>query len=186
MSDLKLTKSRQYLLLVIGVFLVPVILAKLALDNRWFDYGVTNQGELVNNHLTLADLGLKADEFNHKWLMLVNLPEQCDDLCESTLLTINNAYVLLGKEIPRVLPVALTQTAITDKMRQSMHHSKWQSQTLPEKAKQNLDKPQLIIIDPLSNVVLSYKLPTEAENVSQLGNAIIADMKKLLKYSRIG
>ena len=166
MSDLKLTKSRRNLLLVIGVFFVPVILAKLALEQRWFDYGVTNQGELVNNHLTLSDLGVEAEQFDHQWLLLVNLPEQCDKLCQSTLLTINNAYVLLGKEIPRVTPVALTSGRITEAMHQSMPHSKWRSQSMPDKAKDNLTFPQLLIIDPLSNVVLSYQLPSHKEKVS--------------------
>ncbi|XQW84928.1 hypothetical protein ACOYR1_17670 [Thalassotalea piscium] len=186
MSVLKLTKSRQYLLLVIGVFLVPVILAKLALDGKWFDYAVTNQGELLNNHLTLDDLGLKPEAFNKQWLMLVNLPEQCDELCQSTVLTINNAFVLLGQDIPRVTPVALIQQPLSEATEQSMHHSKWRSITLTEQANQALDHPQLLIIDPLSNVVLSYSLPSSKDEITQLGHAVIADMKKLLKYSRIG
>ena len=44
MSVLKLTKSRQYLLLILGVFVLPVILAKLALNGQWFDMGLTNKG----------------------------------------------------------------------------------------------------------------------------------------------
>lgn len=186
MSALKLTKSRQYLLLIVGVFVLPVILAKLALNEQWFSYGVTNQGDLMNNHLTLADLGIESQQFNQQWLMLVSLPEKCETLCQNALLTINNAYVLLGKEMPRVTPVALTHGELTEEIHQSMHHTKWQSLTLPTKAEQNLDYPQLLIIDPLSNVVLSYKFPTEQDKVTPLGNAIIADMKKLLKYSRIG
>ena len=186
MSALKLTKSRRLLLLVIGVFVLPVVLAKLALNEQWFDYGVTNQGELVGNELTLTDLGLKPEQFNQQWLMLVNLPEQCDDFCQKTLLIINNAYTLLGKEIPRVTPVALIENNQADITYQAMHHKKWQAYALPEEAKKVLDHQQLLIVDPLSNIVLSYPLPTEEAEVNKLGKAVIADMKKLLKYSRIG
>ncbi|GAA5133204.1 hypothetical protein [Thalassotalea piscium] len=186
MSDFKLTKSRQYLLLVVGVFVLPIILAKLALVDKWFDYGVTNQGELVSNELTLQDLGLTSDQFDKQWLMLVNLPNQCDELCQSTLLVINNAFVLLGQDIPRVTPVVLTKTKATDKTLEAMHHSKWQSVLLPEATNEQLAHQQLLIVDPLNNVVLSYQLPTDKDKVALLGNAIVSDMKKLLKYSRIG
>jgi len=186
MSDLQLTKSRQYLLLVIGVFILPVILAKLALEGHWFNYGVTNQGELVRDQQTLADYGLQAEQFKNQWLMLVTLPQQCDELCLNALKTINNAYILLGQEIPRVTPVALFQNEFTAETHQIMHHSKWQTLELPEKAKEKLDHPQLLIVDPLSNIVLSYSLPKDNNKVSQFGKAIITDMKKLLKYSRIG
>ena len=179
-------KSRQYLLLVLGVFVLPVVLAKLALTEQWFDYGVTNQGELVANQLTLTDLGLIPEQFNQQWLLLVNLPAKCDELCQHTVLTINNAYVILGKEIPRVTPVALIQKSLSDKTSQFMSHTKWQAYELPNKAKQQLDHDQLLVVDPLSNIVMSYPLPKEKAQVAKLGKAIIADMKKLLKYSRIG
>jgi hypothetical protein len=62
MSSSKLNKSRRSMLILLAVFIIPIALAKLALNQQWFNYGVTNQGQLIKNELTLAQLGLNIDE----------------------------------------------------------------------------------------------------------------------------
>jgi hypothetical protein len=46
--------------------------------------------------------------------------------------------------------------------------------------------PQILIADPLGNIILSHQLPVNTQQQGVLGKAIIADMKKLLKYSKVG
>lgn len=70
MSDVQKHKSRRNLLLVIAVFVLPIVLAKLALTQNWLEYGVTNKGTLVENELTLQELGIVDDELNNMWLCL--------------------------------------------------------------------------------------------------------------------
>ena len=48
--DNSATNKRTLIILVL-VFVVPVILAKLALDGNWFNKGVTNNGELLSSPL---------------------------------------------------------------------------------------------------------------------------------------
>lgn len=186
MSSPEINKSRRTLLITLGVFILPVVLAKLALEQEWFDYGVTNYGQLSGQELTLTDLGLADESFNEQWLLLYRLPKACDQLCQSTLLSINNTYTLLGKELPRVTPVALFVQTLTTDQQGNLRHHKWQQFTLPSQASKHITVNQLLVVDPLGNVVMFHQAPTEEKGLVTFGKAVLADMKKLLKYSRIG
>ena len=185
MSDSNTAKSRRNLLLIIAVFVLPVVVAKFALDGHWFNYGVTNQGTLEQQHTTLADMGIEL-ELDQQWLIMIAPPSECDELCQQTLLTINNTFVLLGKEIPRVTPIALSSQSLNESELSNLRHEKWQVIAKPSLATSHIDSQKLLVVDPLGNVVLSYQLPTQKQDITALGGAILADMKKLLKYSRIG
>lgn len=181
-----LSKSRRNLLLVLGVFIIPVVLAKLALEQHWFNYGVTNQGKLSEQEYTLADLGLTHDIPKEQWLMLYRIPKECEQHCQDTLLALNNTYTLLGKELPRVTPVALIEQQLSQAQLSSLRHHKWQQLPLPDKATNLINNDQLIIIDPLGNLVMFHDTPKDKSDLVIFSKAILADMKKLLKYSRIG
>lgn len=178
-------RSRRSLFLIITVFALPLVLAKLALHFQLLDYGVTNHGDLAAKEVTLTTLGLAEFNFDHQWLLLYYPPDDCDRFCEQILLTINNTYIALGKEMPRVTPVALTSTGPTRQQRSAMQHAKWKIIPIPEQAQTRLDHKKILIIDPLTHVVLSHTLPSSEQALTQLGKAILADMKKLLKYSRL-
>ncbi|PHR84039.1 MAG: hypothetical protein COA59_08815 [Colwellia sp.] len=179
-------KSRRSLLLVLAAFALPIILAKFALEQQWLDMGVTNKGTLLTNELTLEKLGLKTTDFEQHWLIMYSLPEHCASNCQKTLEAVHNTYVALGKEMPRVFPVALYQHELSSEQRQKMSKSKWQLLAMPEQAKQHIAKSQVFIVDPLGNVFLSHQLPKDIEQLPQFGKQILADMKKLLKYSKVG
>ncbi|MGB1261797.1 MAG: hypothetical protein ACPG52_02710 [Cognaticolwellia sp.] len=186
MSSSELKKSRRSMLILLAVFIIPVVLAKLALNQQWFNYGVTNQGQLIDNELTLAKLGLNVDDFDHQWLLLYTLPSACDKACEKVLVSVNNTYIALGKEMPRVKPVALTQQALSAEQTDKIQLEKWHIQAMPALAKATISQSQVLIVDPLGNVILSHMPPANAEQLPAFGKAILADFKKLLKYSRIG
>lgn len=186
MSLPQLNKSRRTLIITLAVFILPVVLAKLALEQQWFDYGVTNYGQLSEEELTLADLGIEQASFNEQWLLLYRTPKDCNKLCQKTLLSVNNTYTLLGKELPRVTPVALFEQPLNEEQQANLRHHKWQQLTLPSQASDHITTNQLLIIDPLGNVVMSYQAPTEEQGLVAFDKSILADMKKLLKYSRIG
>lgn len=186
MSASEIKKSRRSILLLITVFVIPVILAKLALNQQWFNYGVTNKGQLVEGELTLEKLGLDAKNYQQQWLMLYALPKGCDQHCEKTLVSINNTYVALGKEMPRVTPVMLTEQSLTEPQAAKISNKKWLVQVMPTLAKNTVSSAQIFIVDPLGNIVLSHIPPAAVEQLPAFGKAILADFKKLLKYSRIG
>jgi hypothetical protein len=179
-------KSRRSLFLVLAAFVLPIILAKLALEQQWLDMGVTNKGTLLTNELTLQQLGLQLTDFDKHWLIMYSLPEHCAINCEKTFEALHNTYVALGKEMPRVFPVALYQNTLSTEQQLKISESKWQLFAMPVQAKQFIDKSQIFIVDPLGNVFLSHQLPENNDQLPQLGKQILADMKKLLKYSKVG
>ena len=65
-------RNRRSLLLLMAVFILPILLAKLALDNQWLNLGVTNQGKLLTQPLTLKDLGISESELAKQWLITVS------------------------------------------------------------------------------------------------------------------
>tara|TARA_R110001592_G_scaffold272077_1_gene538620 strand:+ start:1898 stop:2506 length:609 start_codon:yes stop_codon:yes gene_type:complete len=179
-------KNRRILLMVIAVFALPIILAKFALNGGWLATGVTNKGNLLTNELTLEQLGIDKSAFEHQWLILYRLPESCDLYCQKTLETVHNTYVALGKEMPRVSPVALYINEFSSEQLQHISKSKWQLMAMSTATKQRIDKPQVLIVDPLGNVFLSHQVPHNTQQLPQFGKQILADMKKLLKYSKVG
>ncbi|MDT0604117.1 hypothetical protein [Thalassotalea castellviae] len=186
MSSPQVNKSRRTLLITLAVFILPVVLAKLALEQHWFNYGVTNHGQLAEQELTLTDLGVDPTALKEQWLILYRLPANCQQLCEKTLLSLNNTYTLLGKELPRVTPIVLYEKSLAERQLSHLRHAKWQQLSLPEQANEHIESNQVVIVDPLGNVVMSYQGPKEKAGLVSFDKAILADMKKLLKYSRIG
>lgn len=183
----KIKKSnRRNFLLMIAIFVLPIVLAKFALEGQWLATGVTNKGTLITGELTLEDLGLDKSTFTQHWLIIYNLPVNCVEDCQKTLATVHNTYVALGKDKPRVLPVALYQNELSSEQLQHIAKSKWQLLAMPTKAKAHIHKPQILIVDPLGNVFLSHQIPETTEQLPQFGKQILADMKKLLKYSKVG
>jgi len=114
------------------------------------------------------------------------LPQHCDMQCEETLLVLNNTYIALGKDMPRVKPVAFTQEKLSEKQLANINQAKWKIMPLPNMAAGVLTDSQVVIVDPLGNLVLSHQSHNQGASLPMLGKALLADMKKLLKYSRIG
>jgi len=186
MSNVEKTKSRRNLIMVISVFLLPIILAKLALTQNWLEYGVTNKGSLVGNELTLSDLGISHNELNNMWLILYALPQNCAEQCEQTLQSVNNTYVALGKEMPKVRNVALYKNMLTTDQLNTLDQAKWSVISAPQQQHALIQQATVLLVDPLGNIILEHKPPTLSAEQSMFGKDILADMKKLLKYSKIG
>lgn len=186
MSEVSQKKSRRSMILVLGAFILPIVLAKLALTQHWLDYGVTNKGTLVENELTLAKLGLEQSLLEKTWLVIYSLPQNCDSHCEQTLLSVNNSYIALGKEMPRVKRVALSPKPLSNQQTEKLAENSWTILTTPSQVKNILPNSQVLVVDPLGNVVLSHKPPVDDDAQAMFGKEILADMKKLLKYSRVG
>ncbi len=207
-SPLTINKNKQSLLLLVAVFALPIILAKFALDQNWLNSGVTNQGELLTEPLTLNDLDIEKTAFSKQWLIVYSLPTTCDYNCQKTLETVHNSYVALGKDMPRITPLLLQNNELSSEQSQRLLTSQWQITQVSEQTKNKLIETQIFIADPLGNIILSYQpindqltartsmnlennKPQQREKKpsiqqTMLSKAIITDMKKLLKYSKVG
>ncbi|MBU2869526.1 hypothetical protein [Colwellia sp. E2M01] len=179
-------KNRRSLLLLLAVFILPVVLAKLALDNQWLSLGVTNQGKLITEPLTLAELGLDGKITDKKWQIIYRLPNECSELCLHSIETVHNSYVALGKYMPRVSAVLLKEDIFSVQQNEQLAKSQWQILSLSAQMHRSIPNPQVLIADPLGNVILQHSIPETEAQQNSFGKAIIADMKKLLKYSKVG
>ncbi len=179
-------RNRRSLLLLITVFILPILLAKLALDNQWLNLGVTNQGKLLAQPLTLKELGIDEPELAKQWLIIYRLPNACPDMCLHSIETVHNSYVALGKDMPRVSAVLLKENVFSAQQSKQLAKSQWKILALTPQINNFLHEPQVLIADPLGNIILRHQLPEQEQLQAAFGKAIVADMKKLLKYSKVG
>jgi hypothetical protein len=181
----RISAQQRKLLWVVAAFVIPIILAKLALQQEWIPKGVTNKGELITQPMTLASVGLTEQSLAKHWLLLIVAPDDCDNHCSELLHTANNTYIALGEDVKRVKPIVLSkQDFVFDT---AIFTSKaWLQLKLPNDSSLSANQPQVYIVDTLGNFVMRYSVPTDEQSLPQFGKAILSDFKKLLKYSRIG
>ena len=107
--------SRAALILMVGLFLLPVLVASGLYLSGWRPAATGNQGELLQPprplpEAVLTDAGGKAvrtAELNGRWLMVYVAGSACDAECRGTIDQMRRVHVLLNKEMERVARIAL-------------------------------------------------------------------------------
>ena len=92
MSNVK--KSRATLSGVVLAFLIPVIGAKLVLDQNWYQGAVTNKGTMLVPPLELKQLNQLLPE---GWRVALRDDGACGAACIQALYAMNQLDVALGK-----------------------------------------------------------------------------------------
>ncbi len=175
-------KSKRSLFILIALFALPVVAAKLILSFNWYQGGVTNQGDLVEpavNYTTLA-----MDNPNpQEWQLIYLLPTECAVDCRSRLYVLNQSHIALGKDQYRVHPIIMLSD---DSDISALDH--YAFKTFPSSAGLNdfMRKQQIVVVDPLGNLVMSYQQVMGEKAQLKQGKALVVDVLKLLKLSRIG
>lgn len=188
MSEVTKKPKKTMMFALLAVFIIPVILAKLALDNGWFNKAATNKGTLLDPILSLEAMGVESSQ---KWRILYVLPEKCAAECENALFSINQVWLALGKEMGRAQAVALA-TEVSDKVKLAALEQqsiigliKTQQQSVNQ-VFQQVSTDGIFVVDTLDNVILRYPLQQEQQQAILHSREILADLRKLLKLSRIG
>ncbi|GAC17960.1 hypothetical protein [Paraglaciecola arctica] len=181
--------NRTMMLLLAAVFILPVILAKFALDNGWFNQAVTNKGELLTPPVDMRVLQISTQQ--PKWKLLYVLPEICALECENALYSIAQVHSALGKESDRAEVVVITheksnlvQLALL-KDKQNIRLLNTNLKSLQQVFKENTTDG-IFIADTLDNVILRYPLQIDQEQAILHSRDILSDMRKVLKLSHIG
>jgi len=180
--------NKRSLILMIIVFVLPVILAYMALKFDWFNKAATNRGELLQPVIEASSL---IGDSESKWHLLYVIPTQCDDSCQNAIYSIRQTYLATGKESDRVSMLFLqtessSQTAVSN-------ISEFGGDYLLQKTEKNvnelfksIDINAIFIADTQHNIVLRYPVTPDQQQAIMDSRDILADLKKLLKLSRIG
>ncbi|QSX29969.1 hypothetical protein [Shewanella cyperi] len=175
-------KSARPLVLLLLAFVVPVVLAKLVLSQHWYQEAATNQGTLLPGDTNYNDLGMNNPK-PRQWQVLYLLPATCDDFCRERLYLLQQSHTALGRDMDRVIPLILLNADSDIAALQDRAFTTAQASTA---ISQLLAGQQLLVVDPLGNLVMRYPALTTDETQLQQGKALLADLRKLLKLSRVG
>lgn len=181
-------KNRKAMLILAAVFILPVVLAKIALEADWFNKAATNRGELLDPVLDFRELYLEREP---KWYILHVSDNECGETCKLALYSINQVWFALGKHQDRVIPLALFEesveqpdlTELTDQI--FLQYGKAEQQQI-DKVFKDQSTDGIFIVDALGNIILRYQRHEQQQQAVLSSRDILADMKKLLKLSRIG
>lgn len=193
-------KNQIAIIALVVVFVLPVILAKVALENDWFNKGATNQGELLTPPI---DFSANFAELPPLWRLVYVLPEQCDAKCANAIYALGQIHIALGKHMVRVEPLIITTqnsqlTALQSSEDANLSDGKSSLDTFKHMQTLNLTKENvnemfksvssdgIFIVDTLNNGMLKHALYSDKEEAVQASRSILSDIKKLLKLSRIG
>lgn len=184
-------KSKKFTAVaLILVFTLPVILAKLALDNEWFNKGSTNKGQLLNPIIEAGELFIIEGDEPH-WRLAYVIPDDCGLACENAIFSISQVRTAVGREMDRVDAVFIVTENSDLKAVKNLEENNF-GKLLKSDAKNvnNLFKQSgnngIFIVDTLGNVILKFDSTLEREQAIMDSRDILADLRKLLKLSRIG
>ena len=178
------TRGAKPLLILLLVFVLPVAVAKLVLSLNLYHGGVTNKGELLPPDTNYARLAMTNPMPKH-WQMIYLLPQDCAKACQDRLYILHQSQIALGRDQHRVNPIVLLQE---DSDLAALDESTFSFTTAKasEAMSQMLTQQEIIIVDPLGSLVMRYQQVEEEQAQIMLGKALIADLRKMLKLSRVG
>jgi hypothetical protein len=177
-------KKPKALFILLLVFVLPVALAKLVLSLNLYQGGATNQGELLTGDLSYHSLS-QTNPKPHSWQVLYLLPSHCGSQCQDRLYILQQSHIALGQVKDRVSTIIIVQS---NSDIGALSGLKLEHQTMAANTQlaSLLLEQQLIIVDPLGSLVMRYSGITGHDaNISQ-GKALLADLRKMLKLSRVG
>ena len=196
--------SRQGLVLLGLLFMTPAFVSWVmhnSSEEGWRPDGTTNRGVLVHPARTLtlpADMQVADvtanDYLQGKWTILYIGDADCDDVCSNNLYKMRQVRIAQNENMKRVqtlyivlgdeLPAALRELLEKD-------HADMDVAIVPANQAQQFAPDFLVdgvpmegaervyYIDPLGNLMMYY--PADASP-----GGMLKDLKKLLKYSKIG
>lgn len=174
--------GNKTLLILLLVFIMPVVLAKLVLGMDWYRGGATNQGELISPGIDYQTLGMTNPSPKH-WQIIYLLPTQCQAMCRDRLYILHQSHIALGRDQDRVKTLIMTREDSDIKALDGLDLTTFAaSDALTEL----LDEQQLVVVDPLGSLVMGYEAISGRDAQIRQGKALLGDLRKMLKLSRIG
>jgi hypothetical protein len=191
MNETPKGRGRIQFLLIAAIFLGPLAIAAWMYftDSALIPEGRVNHGALlqpiVNLPEELPGSGLHAHNEGH-WVLLHADADACDEECQYALYTLRQTRLMLGKEMDRVIRVFLHGETPPDTVFLAEEHDGLVTlrddslgELLDSKRPQDLAAGGYYLVDPLGNLVMYFPRSIDP-------SALVEDVKRLLKQSRIG
>lgn len=182
---------RSKLLILIGVFLLPVVAAYLAYEG-WRPAGHTNYGDLLKVTPLQQTAGstydgrpFNLDALRGKWVMVHVGPANCNAACAWQLYLMRQTRIAQGKDQDRIERLwVITDSGMPDAQLLQAHPGLhvWRPAVAAFEAQFPAARDRaghIYLVDPLGNLMLRFPTQVDAERMMK-------DLKLLLKASQIG
>jgi len=180
-------RGRRMFMFMFILFFGPFLLAVLAKNFAWFSGKDTvNYGTFIDPAVQLNDqnYGLVNKDLSVqlrvRWSMLFFIPKNCDEECKKGVRELEAVHLLLNRDIQRVQLLTINESELELSEYTKSLGTQAQVNNLIDEfkaAKQNIEGAY--IIDPKGFLVLKYPINADPKKMQK-------DLKRLLKYSRIG
>jgi len=196
--------SRQALVLLALMFMLPAFVAWVmhnSSEQGWRPEGTTNQGTLIHpaRPLTLPaniKVGEQAatDYLQGLWTLVYIGDADCNDVCNENLYKMRQVRTAQNEKMRRVQRLYLVQDEAVTADLQTLLDTEYKEMSVQLISAEQLgqidaffrtdegsllDAERIYVIDPLGNLMMYY--PSDANP-----SGMLKDLKKLLKYSKIG
>ena len=173
--------GKKTLILLLLAFVLPVMAAKIVLSFDLYQGGATNKGQLLES-VSYQSLDM-ANPQPQEWQLLYQLPSHCDAICEDRLYILQQSHVALGRNQDRVHTIIMVNQHSDTA---ALTGFDFVTATPSKQLSKLLNQQELVIVDPLGSLVMSYPIAEDHQAQIMQGKALVADLRKLLKLSRIG
>ncbi|QFI36587.1 hypothetical protein FR932_01440 [Moritella marina ATCC 15381] len=168
--------QKKPLFIMLGLFIAPILVAKIVLVNNWYQGAKTNAGELITPPLSLS-LAPQA------WLLLYNPTDNCSAICQESIWQIQQVHTLLASEGDRVQRYLTALPSLQSERIDTQALTKLQ---LSATNQQQLSSDTLYLVDPLGNIFMRYQFTADKTAAMKVSAGLLKDLKRLLKISKIG
>ena len=173
---------------VLAAFVIPVLVAKVALDNNWFNRGTTNKGELIQ---PVVDFSAALQKQPPKWRLVYRVPARCDSQCKNAIYSIQQVWLALGRETDRAQATLIvtedSDRSAINQLEQRGPLNIVNAQSVSQDKRLNkFGDNTVYLVDTLNQAMLRYEVSADRETAILNSRDMLADVKKLMKLSRIG
>ena len=169
---------------LLSIFLLPIGLGTLFfyLNPSYFSQNTVNYGELISPVIVTekSDIELLGDAILDGISTFAYVTDSCDALCDKAVEDIKTIRTLINMDMRRIQRVLIAKDGSRPSQEdESLIHARIKNEELSAKLA-IFPKNSIFLIDPIGNFMLYYN-PIDI-NVK----FVLKDLKRLLKYSRIG
>lgn len=178
------------MLLIASVFFGPLVVATVMYYGGYFQpEGRTNHGALLEPIVSVAEQLPNSgvvEQADGYWSLIYSSSGECGDDCKNALITLRQSQKMLGKEMDRLKRVFLHGESSPDTVFLADEHAGLiviredaLRALLNNKKPVQLSAGGYFLMDPLGNLVMYFE-----PNINP--SDMVEDIKRLLKFSRIG